>query len=171
MRAGRAPRARPASARPAAGSAGSPRRRTKQRDGWERPDGTAPTGRPPALYLFSGGIARCGNCGGPLTVATDNQGHKRYRCDRRGRDQCSRGVSIRVADLDAIVTERFLSLAGDLYAADVQEVTTAPDAGVPTSPTPSGRPSARCPPPTTPMMRPHSLPPVPCAARCAPSLN
>lgn len=38
---------------------------------------TVASGWPTAKYLLSGGAARCSNCGGPLSVAPDNQGRKR----------------------------------------------------------------------------------------------
>jgi DNA invertase Pin-like site-specific DNA recombinase len=80
-----------------------------------------------ARYMLSGGAARCGTCGGPLVVGPDNQGRRRYRCDRRGKGTCAHGVSIRVEDLDSIVAARFLALAGDLRYSEMSIVEERPD--------------------------------------------
>jgi DNA invertase Pin-like site-specific DNA recombinase len=78
-----------------------------------------------AKHLLSGGVARCASCDGPMVAAAPD----RYRCDRRKAGVCPAGANVRRDQLDLVVTDRFLTIAGNLHVATVVTEAPAPDAG------------------------------------------
>lgn len=111
---------------------GTPDRNRSKKAVAPRPEdagaGTAGRGSATARFLLSGGTSRCVNCGGPLSAGSDHQGRKRYRCDRRGKGRCTRGVTARIDELDSLVTQRFLAFAGSLRVAEEVVTEERPDA-------------------------------------------
>jgi DNA invertase Pin-like site-specific DNA recombinase len=66
----------------------------------------------PAQFLLSGGVARCGTCGGSLSQNPSSDGQRRYRCSRQSKGACAKGVSAPMIELDEMVTSYFLDTYG-----------------------------------------------------------
>ncbi|WP_425954512.1 magnesium chelatase domain-containing protein [Xylanimonas sp. McL0601] len=77
-----------------------------------------------ASRLLSGGLVRCGSCGGNMNVNASGRNRKRngelrqsatYRCGAKSRGQTNcEGMSISAVNLEEYVTELFLASEGDL---------------------------------------------------------
>jgi site-specific DNA recombinase len=76
--------------------------------------GTAPRGGRPVAALLSGGLARCGGCGGPMTTRRSRTLPWRYVCRAQAEGTtCPAPVSIDGEALDAHVAQEYLATYGD----------------------------------------------------------